>query len=326
MNKTNGIKKVLYISRKSTRCGVQDYGERIVNIIKQSEKFQFSFCYPNNRSEMLGMISKYNPDAIFYNYHFNTLDWVRSPFTETLDIPQVAIYHESFLNFKPDGICVVDCTEKDDLSKNYVSLPRPLHDNLQQTIKIDFNKPVIGSFGFGFSNKNFPYIAQLVKEQFDEAILRLSIPFAEFGDNEGYSAKNEISKVHEILKDTKIELEVNHEFLSHQELFNFLSNNDINIFCYDIMPGRSIASSTDYALSVKKPIALSRSNMFNHFHKHNLKIYVDETPIKEIINNGISVLDPMYKEHCFSNILDKIETVINNAIQSKGKVNSWIKF
>ena len=156
--------------------------------------------------------------------------------------------------------------------------------------------------------------------------MRLSIPYAEFGDNDGRSARFEVDKIKQILSGTNIKLEVNHSFLDPQELYNFLSNNDINVFCYDIMPGRSISGSTDYALSVKKPIALSRSNMFNHFHKYNLDIYVDQTPLKTIMEKGIEQLQPMYKEHCNSNILEKIESVISESITKGNKNNSWIKF
>ena len=320
------MKKVLYISRKAQRCGVHDYGERIVNILKTSQKYEFAVSYPDNNKEFLATVFGYKPDAIIYNYYPSTLYWLNEHTKDIIDTPQIIIYHESSVGFTPDGICKVDCTGEDDLENNIVHLPRPLHDNLSQTELLNYDVPVVGSFGFGFANKNFPYIAQLVKEQFDEAVLRLSIPYAEFGDNDGRSARFEVDKIKQILSGTKIKLEVNHSFLDPQELYNFLSNNDINVFCYDIMPGRSISGSTDYALSVKKPIALSRSNMFNHFHKYNLDIYVDQTPLKTIMEKGIEQLQPMYKEHCNSNILEKIESVISKAITKGNKNNSWIKF
>jgi hypothetical protein len=307
------MKKILYISRNLTRCGVHDYGERIVNILKKSSSFKFVFGYPNNRNDMLELIAKYNPQAIIYNYHNAPLYWLNQSFTGSLEIPQIIIYHEFSVAFQPHGICVVDPTMIDDPKNNLVALPRPLHDHIVHKNVVKFDKPTIGSFGFGFSNKNFPEIARLVKDQFDKAIIRLNIPFAEFGDNEGYSAKEEVRKIENILEGTNIELEISHEFLDPQDIFDFLSNNDINLFLYDIMPSKSISGATDYALSVKKPIGLSRSNMFNHFHKYNLDIYVDSTPIKNIIDKGVEQLEPMYNEHCNSNILEKIENVLNTA-------------
>jgi len=320
------LKKVLYVSRKVQRFGVHDYGERIVNILKNSQKYEYSVSYPDNSKEFLSHVYRYRPDAIIYNYYPSTLYWLNEHTRDIIDTPQIIIYHESSVAFTPDGICKVDPTGEDDLENNIIHLPRPLHDNLVQTEFLNHDAPVIGSFGFGFANKNFPYIAQLVKEQFDEAVLRLSIPYAEFGDNDGRSARFEVDKIKKILSGTKIQLDVNHNFLEPQELYNFLSNNDINVFCYDTMPERSISGSTDYALSVKKPIALSRSNMFNHFHKYNLDIYIDQTPLKIIMEKGIEQLQPMYNEHCNSNILEKIESVISKAITKGNKNNSWIKF
>jgi hypothetical protein len=307
------MKKILYISRKVTRCGVHDYGERIVNILKKSSNYNFVFGYPENRNDMLELIAKYNPQGIIYNYYNSTLYWLNQSFTGSLEIPQIIIYHEFSVAFQPHGICVVDPTMIDDPKNNLVALPRPLHDHIVHKNVVKFDKPTIGSFGFGCAHKNFPEIARLVKNQFDKAIIRLNIPFYEFGDNVSHSAKEEVRKIENILEGTNIELEISHEFLDPQDIFDFLSNNDINLFLYDIMPSKSISGATDYALSVKKPIGLSRSNMFNHFHKYNLDIYVDSTPIKNIMDKGIEQLKPMYNEHCNSNILEKIENVINTA-------------
>jgi len=324
--KENSLKKILYITRHASRCGVHDYGEKIVEILKKSNKFKFIFGYPKNQKEFLDLVFENNPHAVFYNYYPSTLYWINEHTKSIIDIPQIIIYHESSVPFSPDGICSVDSTGKDDDAKNLVHLPRPLHENFVRTEFIKYDCPVIGSFGFGFPNKNFPKIAELVKNQFDNAVLRLSIPYAEFGDNDGRSAHNEVSKVKKILENSNITLEVNHNFLDQNQLLNFLANNDLNVFCYDSMPGRSISACTDYALSVKKPIALSRSNMFNHFHKYNLDIFVDETPLKTIIEKGVEQLQPMYNEHCNSNILEKIEAVVSAAITKGSKNNSWIKF
>ena len=44
------------------------------------------------------------------------------------------------------------------------------------------------------------------------------------------------------------------------------------------------------------------------------------------MEKGIEQLQPMYNEHCNSNILEKIESVISKAITKGNKNNSWIKF
>ena len=98
------MKKILYISRKVTRCGVHDYGERIVNILKKSSSFKFVFGYPNNRNDMLELIAKYNPQAIIYNYHNAPLYWLNQSFTASLEIIDVHIPKLGIINRKINRI------------------------------------------------------------------------------------------------------------------------------------------------------------------------------------------------------------------------------
>ena len=117
------MKKVLYISRKVTRCGVHDYGERIVSILKKSTKYKYVVGYPQDRNEMLELIARHNPQGIIYNYYNSTLDWVKQSFADSLEMPQIIIYHESSVNFRPDGICDFNnpiCTDELLVSNVYV--------------------------------------------------------------------------------------------------------------------------------------------------------------------------------------------------------------
>ena len=47
----------------------------------------------------------------------------------------------------------------------------------------------IGSFGFGTPNKGFEKLVSKVLGEFDEAVIRLNIPYADFGDSEGLNAR-----------------------------------------------------------------------------------------------------------------------------------------
>lgn len=57
------------------------------------------------------------------------------------------------------------------------------------------------------------------------------------------------------------QLIITKEFISDQELLEFLADNTINIFMYDPLPQRGCTNVLDYALSVGKPIDISDSNM-----------------------------------------------------------------
>jgi hypothetical protein len=89
-----------------------------------------------------------------------------------------------------------------------------------------------------------------------------------------------------------------------------LSESDINIFPYDLMPERSLSSTIDFALSVNKPIGITNSAMFRHVY--NESIDVDKTPIKEIIENG--PLTNLTELHSNKNLVEKFDFIIDEII------------
>jgi hypothetical protein len=307
------MKKILLVSVGALRCGVHDYGIRIHNILSKSKKYNYVAVDIITPYDLAKEIQVHKPDAIIYNYYHSTMPWLQQDLVNVIRLPQIIIYHESVVNFNPDGVLSVDCTFEDEPENNIFGLPRPLLKNLKLEKTISSDLPIIGSFGFGFENKNFPYLAKLVREQFDKAILRYSIAFAEFGDSQGQSALHQCKIIEEILKGSNIQLEISHDYLNAEEMVNFLHTNDLNVFCYDVMPGRSISSCTDYALSAKKPIALSKSNMFDHFKKWNLPIYFDETPLSDIMKMGFESFEPMYNEFSDDKILEKFDLCVSSS-------------
>ena len=144
----------------------------------------------------------------------------------------------------------------------------------------------------------------------------MNTPFATFGDAEGDRAKAEVEKMRQIIANSgkDIELEVTHDFLEHIDLLNFLKQNDINVFLYDPHQTRSLSGSIDYALSVRKPIGISRSWMFRHINWVNPSIYVDERPLKDIIADGIEPLKPIYEKHSNKSLIEKYEYALTKIL------------
>lgn len=269
--------KILFINHSSERCGVADYGRRLFDILKP----HMDITAANEEQE--------GYDVILYNYHYATLPVIRK-----MNVPQIALFHEAHLNFQFDKVIAVQ------------DLPRPLFENIR------FNRdenyiPIISSFGFGFSNKGYTRICQMVKEQFTEATVRLNIPFAEFGDNDGGSAMNEVNKCREILQGTKINLETCHQFWSHLHMLLFLYESDINLFLYEPSHGRGISSTIDYALSAKRPIGISDSEMFRHLPR---EIVVDNISIPDLIKKGIEPLKKVYEDNSNEKLVAKIKELI----------------
>lgn len=281
--------KVLFISRKSERCGVADYGKRVYDIIKRSEILDVTFHETDRPFDYRGF------DVLFINYHHATL-----PFITNMDfswIPTAVIHHEGPMNVRPDTVLHTEI--------------RPLFENLHDE-QIKNEIPVIGSFGFGFPDKNFPRVATLLKEQFEKAVLRLNIPFAEFGDADGALAKGEVEKVKSVLAGSQIDLQVSHEYLSHDDLLCWLQGNDLNLFLYNQSHGRGLSSTIDYALSARRPIGVSSSEMFRHLPD---SICVDNVSLPELIRAGITPLLPLYEQHSNANLIAYYEKVITELCQ-----------
>ena len=276
---------VLILSQLGYQCGVSDYGDRLYNALKKSTKINFTY---SDKLELEGI------DAVLYNYHNATLPQITDSYLlDKRHVKHIALHHEGGMSFTPDKIINVE------------DMPRPVND--YSFINEINETPTIGSFGFGFYNKNYYKIAELVKEQYTKAKIRVNIPFAYYGDADGRNAIAEVQKMRDVVEGTEIELEVNHDYLSHLDLVTFLNQNDINIFLFNEMAGRGLSSSIDYALEAKKPIGISHSYMFRHLLGVSSSIFVDEVTISKIIDKGIEPLKPIYQDHNSDKLLQYIE-------------------
>jgi hypothetical protein len=187
------MKKILFISRKAERCGVADYGRRVNAALQKSSLFETHWAEVENANEYVEWYNKVQPDLVLYNYYPVILPFVTNEFLSPIrHIPHVTVYHEVGLYFNPDAIIDIDSTKEDIPEQNYFTSPRPLFEDMDLKDFPPNEVPTIGSFGFGFPDKNFPKIAELVCSQFDKAKIRLNTPFATFGDSDGNTARGEV--------------------------------------------------------------------------------------------------------------------------------------
>lgn len=275
-------KKILFINNKTERCGVADYGRRLFSIIK--DHFDITYC--DGKPDLTGY------DIALYNYHHATMPGIKC---NNKSVKHIALFHEAFQNITPDTWIPVS------------ELPRPLFSGFKPRCTRSWEIPIIGSFGFGFSDKNFPAIAKMVKREFEQAVLRLNIPFAEFGDADGSMARNISAQCAEILTGTEIKIQITHDFLSHDQLLSWLQMNDLNIFLYDQTMRPGLASAPDYALSVRRPLAISNSQMFRHLPS---SICVDNISLPRLIAKGIEPLKQVYEDNSNEKLVEKIKAYL----------------
>ncbi len=345
------MKNILFVTHTKKQCGVYQFGKDIFEAISESSKYNFIKVECESLKELEDAISKNNPEGIIYNYHPSVMPWLCIKHTKgryknniaKIQCLQIGIIHEitqevadnatayrneivygdskKMLNSLFDFYIAADPTL---LLKNpYVYktgrlIPSYTNPNVTSGSKI----PVIGSFGFGTPNKGFEELVTKVQNEFDEAHIKINIPFAEFGDKDGSNAKKIALNCKGLIKNEKIKLEITHDFLQENELFNFLASNDLNVFLYQDKSGtgRGISSATDNALAVQRPIAISNCPLFRHLLHITPSICVENSSLKQILANGFAPLQETVAGWDDKNMLWEYERILDSVFNKSENI------
>lgn len=303
------MKNVLIVNHSIEKCGVYQYGKRVSNICKKSKKINFFYIEVNSSEELLSFIHKHNFSAILYNYVSCTMPWMNNDIfgkIKRLSIKQGTIIHNQeysgfdfYLHQNPYYVN----------NENNFFIHRPLFEYTfpEKIKKNDILQ--IGTFGFGGKYKFIDQICRAINEEFvtQKVELNLLVTTGFYTSDIFNEIKSECIK--NITREN-ITINMSNNFLSDQELLEFLFNNDLNIFFYeDYSYYNGISSSIDYALSVKKPIAICKSSMFSHVLDVRPSICVEDTNLIDIINNGFYPLEEKYNSWSHKNFIDNIEFI-----------------
>lgn len=314
--------KVLFINNIYKQCGVYQYGLRIYEIlqplgISPPQDIEYIYREIHHYAEYIQALSE-NPEIqyVIYNYHQTTISWLNTNNIQR-KVKNIGIIHES-----PDNLFdIVIQIEPDSLENNrHYSIPRPIFENIHFSEVIvsqtrrdfiqkytDTSLPIFGSFGFGFEFKGFEKIIQNINEQYEEAIIKFVIPVAHYDGN--YNRINEIhNSCFSFPRKPGIKLMITHEFFTNTELLQFLHSNTMNIFLYDTLQNRSISSTIDYALSVKKPLGISDSHMFRHIYDDSICVY--KTPIATIMENSVEYCKVFVEKYSHDNMRAKFREIL----------------
>src|SRR4029078_3645796 len=166
-------KRVLLVNHKIKQCGVYQYGKRLFNLLLNCSTIHFDYREIDNINDYRSLLHSHY-DIIIYNYYASTLPWLNNHNIQK-KCKNIGLHHENDIYIHFDQVLQVRSFGRPLFKFNSLSVTNPI--------------PVIGSFGFGFNNKGFDKIIQYVNDQFDEAIIRLNITSAHFGDGNDQSTK-----------------------------------------------------------------------------------------------------------------------------------------
>ena len=310
--------KIFLVNHKVTNCGVYQYGKRVASILSKSKNLIVHYLEMDNREEFQKEIDEHKPQVIVYNHLTGTMPWVDDEYVNQLrqlGIKQGTIVHNVAYSTFFDFYLHQDPNYKP--NENNYRLLRHLFQYTNKT-NLNPNKLKIGSFGFGFASKQYESLCACIRDNFHRTTfpveLRLHLTHSHFCEN---SRDIETIKFvsNRILNNPNITLNITTNFISDDELLEFLAGNDLNIFFYQKYPSyNGISSSIDYALSVKRPIAICRSNMFSHIWNTTPSICAEDSSLKEIINNGFGPLEHYYNQWSHSNFIKVFEDNIQNVV------------
>ena len=336
---------ILFISHPQKQCGVFEFGKNIFQAIAGSEKYEFVWIECNALNQLHASINQYKPAAIIYNYHPATMPWLckkvgpklYKSYVYDINVLQIGIIHEITQEIADSATSyskkfIVGGSQKlsNVLFDYYIAadptllLRNPLvfkTGRLIQSYQNNFPLPAvttIGSFGFGTPKKGFEKIVAKVQEEFDEAIIRLNIPAADFGDADGSEAKKIAAGCKAIIQKKGIQLKVTHDFLDNEGVLDFLAQNSVNVFLYEDSAGRGLSSAVDNALAVQRPLAVSNSSMFRHILKTAPLVSLENSSLSQVIANGFEPLQKMLSQWDALNIKWEYERIFDSALGKYG--------
>ena len=307
---------ILILNHLEKQCGVYQYGKRIGNIMEKSKNHNFVYLELDSHKDLDDKINKYNPQAIIYNWTGGTMSWVTSETVNILrqkNIKQFLLVHNAgyatffdyYLHQHPYWQCIGD--------RNF-AIPRPLPFYNKEDIKKSNGIIRIGSFGFGLLNKYYNEICRIVNEQFhsENVELRLHLTTGTFaGTNQNIHLVSQLCQQN--ITNQNILLKITTDFISDEELLDFLASNDLNIFFYENYPTyNGISSVIDYALPVQKPLAINKSSMFSHILDVTPSICVEDNTLTSIISNGFTPLQEKYDSWTHERFIHTLETIMEN--------------
>lgn len=305
------MNNILFVNHIYEQCGIYQFGKMLGDALIKSSKYKFKYEEIDSTDKFYDHFALYAPKVIIFNYNPSSSPWLNKHILEfcrqTCKVG--AIYHHHPVDgfdfyIHPNPLLK-------ESSNNFVTNRLIL--NYEDEYKNN-DIPVIGSFGFGLPIKGYDKIVTIVNDEFDEAIIRLNLTPSYFGDPDCVIAKETAKLCQKAMRKNKIHLQITHDFLSIPQTLDFLAGNSINIFCYHSTRSTGLSSAIDLALSVKRPIAITRSTMFDHILEADPSICLDTNNLKTILNNGIFPLMPFYEKYRCGNVIKDYENIIDKLI------------
>jgi SAM-dependent methyltransferase len=321
------METILFVNHKERRCGVYEFGKAIGKVVSASKKYKFIYVECDTRREFEFQFSQHRPVIVIYNYHPMTLSWAveRTPLRVYKNYLQACIHvgmiHEIFQEVA-DAITNKEfdyhiCADPTLLLKNPLVFKTGrliLSPSGRAASQPVHQVPVFGSFGFATGGKGFEKIIEAVQQEYDEAVIRLNISFSTYLDEDGTKARDLAKKLRAQVYKRSVKLEIAHDHLDEHDLLKFLSENDANLFLYEHQNNRGISSVVDWAMASRRPLIITKSQMFRHLFDSYPSICIEDRNIRQIVADQPLPYVNKLKEWSPANLLWDYERIIGEIL------------
>lgn len=323
------VTRILFANYGIANCGVHQYGSNLYAVLRDSQKFEFAYAGIERLADLDEAVAKSGCAAVILNYHPQTLPFIRIESARRYEVPCIAIMHEmtqAEADTIPDGFfryyVMGDPTLRANNSRVFATGRLiPAFENRRPPPAV----VTIGSFGFSVGSKGFRRLVDTVQEEFDEAIIRVNIPANGIIDKDGRQAREQVEVCRARLWKPGIKFIASHDFLSGEELIEFLASNTLNAFLYDYLPKAGISSAVDQALAARRPLAITRSVMFRHLFDLDPPITIEDISLRGIISNGVEPYRHLLEDWAPSRICARYEGILAEVLRREQKSGSDLR-
>jgi len=291
---------ILIVNCKPRRCGVYQFGWNLHGALSTPyDCCVASSCTDGGYQSFRGKCGKHTllyeacgheprfldeADLVIWNHHPATMGWLNSSITDKK--PSLLIVHDTIYPWSKQTFYLhCDPTFQED--ERHLRIGRPVPKPLMVQPEVIPNS--IGSFGFGFPNKGFEDLVLRVNEEYDEAIIRLNIPYNDSVDGDGVNAFLTAQRCFSLAK-PGISCYITHDYLGERDLLFWLAQNEVNAFLYKDNDSKGLASAVDWAIAARRPFAVSGLQMFRHVHN----VAPANKSLKQTVADGIEPFTPLY--------------------------------
>lgn len=289
------MKRGILINSQKANCSIYESGLMIYDILKSSEEYTLDYVESST-----GLTDTASYDFCIVNWHPYTL---AIPQHTLLKMPaKIAIVVEvgktqrEYTPMTPDSFdayAIIDPTKEK--YENYFPLPRPILRSATKPL-LDKNKLVLGSFGLyseSYKNeKRFGEIVEAANNSGRDSIVRINLPLPDYTSTSLVNIKDYGEWLKSLAK-PNVEVRVTHDYMTREQLVEWLSEHNMNCFPY-YRDRAGLAAVTDQAISAGRAIMTTECDTFRHLHKY-ISHYPKQTYL-QLLESSVSGVKQMRKD------------------------------